>query len=157
MQQGPAATSVLTLNLTSPLHLFALAVLYVTPTSTLSDASSTASSGVTSTSSSGAGGSASTGSNGLGVGASAGIGIGVGLGLVLVALLGWMSYRKRASRRSRIHSSKRPSKLLPVVKERGDGAITGPVDARIERNNAQADHTTDLSELPEHRSRPELE
>ncbi|KAL1855651.1 hypothetical protein Daus18300_011032 [Diaporthe australafricana] len=85
------------------LHVFALAIIYVTTTSESSDlAASTIQAGTSSLASSPTAASASEESSsesGLSTGASAGIGVAAAVGVALLAVVAWWVYRRRRSQR----------------------------------------------------------
>ncbi|KAI3392962.1 hypothetical protein diail_4949 [Diaporthe ilicicola] len=118
-----------TRNYGPPVHLWALAVLYVTSTSTDSVASTTQ----TSTSSQSSATSASSGSSsdsGLSTGAAAGIGVGAAVGVVLLAIFAWWIYRHRRSRRQVSEvATHHQSQYTPETTEQVEpnGGYKGPV------------------------------
>lgn len=136
---GVRTTDVGIRNLTSANHLFALGIVYVTPTS------STSSSSPSSSKSQSFG--SPSGSESLTVGASAGVGIGVACGIVLVAaLVGWFIYRRKFLPNHSRHSGNRN---VTLGDEHGGGAVpgTGHNGGGVKVNNPVG--TTQLFELPQ--------
>lgn len=127
-------TDLETHNLTSPLHLFALGIIYATPAPTSSTSSSTPS------------GNSERVSDGLTVGASVGVGVGVAVGILLIAaLVGWFVYRRRFSRHHPRRLSNKDVALVTV--HGGRGASTGHNEGGVNVNNPV--DTTRLFELPQ--------
>ncbi|RYO74124.1 hypothetical protein DL764_010980 [Monosporascus ibericus] len=87
---------VVTRELLSHQHLFALAMVYTTPIEQSSSASETAPPQITSSSSSPASG---DGDSSIGAGAAAGIGVGATAGVALIALATWVLWRRRRRRK----------------------------------------------------------
>ncbi|RYP80912.1 hypothetical protein DL770_006070 [Monosporascus sp. CRB-9-2] len=87
---------VVTRSLLSYQHLFALAMVYTTPTEQSSSASETAPPQITSSSSSPASG---DGDSSIGAGAAAGVAVGVAAGVALIALATWVLWRRRRKHR----------------------------------------------------------
>ncbi|KAI1131666.1 hypothetical protein F5Y10DRAFT_262043 [Nemania abortiva] len=88
------------------LHLFALALMYTTPLSTISTPTSSLSTSSptpsldSSTTSTPSPGETSSGSSGLSPGAAGGVGAGVGAIVIILAVLGWLLYRRRRASRA---------------------------------------------------------
>ncbi|PLB47421.1 hypothetical protein P170DRAFT_466674 [Aspergillus steynii IBT 23096] len=81
------------------LHLYALGVLFVTPTATTGDLATATTTHTSSTSSATSSSTASsepdTSSSSLSAGASAGIGVGAAAGVIIIAAMGWFWYRRK--------------------------------------------------------------